>query len=84
MRQYTQIVHVVKIMGKEFTIQYITGTPEYNVYVCDNSGINCVYIDTINNFDIPYTKEIPAPYNSMSNFSIKIIDINGCEILKNF
>ncbi len=79
-----RIAHVVKIMGKEFTIQYITGTPQYNVYVCDDSGINCVYIDTINNLDIPYTKEIPSPYNSMSSFSIKIIDINGCEILKNF
>lgn len=71
-------------MGKEFTIQYITGTPEYNVYVCDQNALNCVYIDTINNFDIPYTKEIPAPYNSMLNFSIKIIDINGCEIIKTF
>lgn len=71
-------------MGRQFTIQYITGTPEYNVYICDNTGLNCIYLATINNYDIPYTQEIPEPYNTMSSYIIKIIDINGCTIIKSF
>jgi hypothetical protein len=71
-------------MGRQFTINYITGTPEYNVYVCDSTGLSCVYIDTINNYDIPYTQTIPSPFDGLSEYVIKIIDINGCVILKTF
>lgn len=71
-------------MGKQYVINYITGTPEYNVYVCDNTGLNCVYLATITNYDIPYTQDIPAPFDTMSSFIIKIVDINGCTITKSF
>lgn len=71
-------------MGRQYTIQYITGTSEYNVFICDSTGLNCIYLATISNYDIPYTQEIPAPYNTMNQYIIKIIDINGCEIIKSF
>lgn len=71
-------------MGRQYTINYITGTPEYNVYICDSTGLNCVYLSTIDNYDLPYTQEIPAPYDNMSSFIIKIVDINGCTINKLF
>jgi hypothetical protein len=72
------------MMGRQFTINYITGTPEYNVFVCDSTGLNCVYIDTISDSDLPYTKEIPVPFNTLTEYVIKIVDINGCEIIKQF
>jgi len=71
-------------MGRQYTLQYITGTPEYNIYICDSTGLSCIYLATISNYDIPYTQEIPAPYDSMDQYIIKIIDINGCEIIKTF
>lgn len=71
-------------MGRQYSIQYITGTPEYNVFVCDSTGLNCIYLATIADYDLPFTQEIPAPYDIMQEYIIKIIDINGCEIIKSF
>lgn len=71
-------------MGRQYTIEAITGTPEYNVYICDGTGLNCVYLSTIENSDLPYTQTIPPPYNIMGAYIIKIVDINGCEIIKVF
>lgn len=71
-------------MGRQFTVNYITGTPEYNVYVCDTLGVSCVYIGTFSNYDLPYTQTIPTPFDTLSEYIIKIVDINGCEIVKSF
>ena len=71
-------------MGRQYTINSITGTPDYNIFVCDNTGLSCVYLATINNGDLPYTQEIPAPYDNMDQYIIKIVDINGCSIIKSF
>ena len=34
-------------MGRQATINAITGSPNYDIYVCDITGISCVYLDTI-------------------------------------
>ena len=71
-------------MGRQATINAITGSPNYDVYVCDITGTSCVYLDTIADIDLPFTVELPFPYNEMVDYSIKIVDANNCIIIKTF
>lgn len=72
-------------MGRQITVNSIVYAAEsYNLYICDSGLLTCVYLATINNSDIPYTIEIPSPYDTMTEYSIKIVDSNGCEIIKTF
>lgn len=72
-------------MGKQISINSIVNSTEsYNVYICDTTLLTCVYLITINDSDIPYTITVPSPYDTMSQFTIKIVDANGCEIIKTF
>jgi hypothetical protein len=71
-------------MGRQITINSITATQGYNVYICDTTLVNCVYLATIDDADLPYTVEIPSPYDTMTDFSVKIVDANNCEIIKTF
>ena len=71
-------------MGRQITINSINAAQGYNVYICDTSLIPCVYLATINDSDLPYSIEVPAPYDTMTDFSVKIVDSNNCEIIKNF
>jgi hypothetical protein len=71
-------------MGRNVTINSITGTQDYHLYVCDTTLVNCVYIDTFDNSDVPFTATIPSPYDAMINYSIKIVDNNNCVIIKTF
>ena len=71
-------------MGRQVTINSITGAQDYHIYVCDTSLINCVYMDTFSNSDIPLTVNVPSPYDSITNYSIKIVDSNNCEIIKTY
>lgn len=71
-------------MGRQISINSITAAQGYNVYICDTSLITCVYLVTINDSDLPYLIDVPSPYDSMTDFSVKIVDSNNCEIIKNF
>lgn len=71
-------------MGRQIVINSINATQGYNVYICDVGLITCVYLATINDADLPYTIDIPSPYNTMTEYSVKIVDSNGCEIIKTF
>ena len=71
-------------MAVQVTINSLTGTSPYNVYICDTTLISCVYLATINDGDLPFTIEVPAPYDTMIDFSVKIVDANNCEIIKTF
>jgi hypothetical protein len=46
--------------------------------------VTCVYLATINDADLPYSIEVPSPYDTMTAFSVKIVDTNNCEIIKTF
>ena len=46
--------------------------------------MTCVYLATINDADLPYSVEVPPPYDTMTAFSVKIVDANNCEIIKTF
>ena len=71
-------------MGRQITINSITAAQGYNVYICDTTLVTCVYLATINDADLPYSIEVPAPYDTMTAFSVKIVDTNNCEIIKTF
>jgi hypothetical protein len=63
-------------------ISGITGSSPYNVYVCDENIINCTWESQITSGQIPYTFELPYIFQSQSDFAVKIIDFNGCSVIK--
>ncbi len=71
-------------MGRQIVINSITATQGYNVYVCDLELVTCVYLATINDSDLPYTIDLPVPFDTMNEYKIKIVDSIGCEIIKTF
>lgn len=63
------------------TINDISGTTPYDIYICDNPITKCIYIDRINS--IPYQFEIPTIMVKFSEFNLKVVDSSGCEVTTN-
>lgn len=65
-------------MAVEVTINNVTGQTPYNVYICQSSGVGCIYISTVST--IPYSFIIPPPYDGEDEYMLKLIDNNSCII----
>lgn len=65
-------------MAIQVTINDITGVTPYDVYICQSGGTGCFYIDTITT--TPYVFDIPEPYNTGTEYMLKIIDGQNCQI----
>jgi hypothetical protein len=65
-------------MAVQVTINSLTGTSPYDVYICDGSVSNCVYIATISS--PPYVFDVPPPLDTETSLCVKVIDTNGCII----
>lgn len=65
-------------MAIQVTINGITGSSPYDVYICQSNGTNCFYISTIST--VPYIFDIPEPYNTATSYMVKVIDNNNCLI----
>jgi hypothetical protein len=65
-------------MAVQVTINSITGTSPFDIYICQVGGTGCFYMATIST--LPYTFNIPSPYNTSSAYMLKIIDDKGCII----
>jgi hypothetical protein len=65
-------------MAIQVTINNITGSSPYDVYICQSDGSGCFYISTINS--TPYIFDIPPPYDNSTIYLLKIIDSNNCVI----
>jgi hypothetical protein len=65
-------------MGLNLTISSITGQSPYEVYLCQVDGTGCFYINEITS--TPYSFIIPPPYDTSTQYMIKIIDDFGCII----
>ena len=63
-------------MPKIITINDITGSTPFNVYLCDNPVTVCVYVDSISSF--PYSFQIPSLLENQGDYNLKIEDNNGC------
>ena len=67
-------------MDTNITITSITGITPYDVYVCDTGMTSCVYVSTINSGDLPYTFEVPIIYANSTEFNLRVVDNNQCQI----
>jgi len=65
-------------MPTDITINDISGSTPFDVWVCDTGYTSCIYVSTINSVDLPYTFEIPPVYSSLSDFVVRVIDNNDC------
>jgi hypothetical protein len=68
-------------MPNEVVINGLTGTSPFYVYLCDTAQTTCVYIDSITS--VPYSFEIPELFDGQTEFDLKIVTSNGCEIIQN-
>ena len=71
-------------MSTFININVIAGQAPFNIYLCENPIANCVYIDTIglNPNELPYEFQIPVIMEGQNDFTLKVIDNNGCESFK--
>jgi len=67
-------------MAVQVTINNITGSTPYQVYICQPGNTGCFYISEITDNDLPYVFDIPTPYNNAESYLLKIIDNFGCII----
>ena len=65
-------------MPTQITINTISGATPYDVYICDNPIITCVYIDTIST--VPYIFNVPSLLDGQLSYTLKIVDNNGCSV----
>lgn len=65
-------------MAIQVTIDNITGQTPYDIYICQTGGTGCFYMTTISS--VPYSFDIPSPYDTSLAYMVKIIDNNGCVI----
>lgn len=65
-------------MAVQVTINNITGSSPFDIYICQSDGTGCFYITTTST--IPYVFDIPTPYDNSTSYLLKIIDSNNCLI----
>ena len=65
-------------MAVQVTINSITGSSPFNIFICQSNGSGCFYVSTISSF--PYIFEVPPPYNTSGSYIVKAIDSVGCSI----
>lgn len=65
----------------EIVIYGLTGNTPYNIYVCNEDGSSCYWLDNITDGDVPYSFVLPPPFDSIGNYFIKAVDVNDCEII---
>lgn len=70
-------------MPTNINISNISGATPFNIYLCDDSIITCVYIDTIPSSSLPYDFQVPSIMEGQVSFNLKVIDSNGCTSISN-
>jgi hypothetical protein len=70
-------------MPIDITINNISGSSPFDVYICDDPISTCIYIDTITSGDLPYTFMVPIILENQTDFNLKIVDDNDCTITEN-
>jgi len=68
-------------MPTNITINNITGTTPFDIYICDDPITTCVYIDTINT--LPYTFVVPSILDGQLSYNLKVIDELSCVVIQN-
>jgi hypothetical protein len=65
-------------MPTQITISTLTGAQPFDVYSCDDTYNNCIYVATITSGQVPYNFDLPFIQEGMSSVGIKVVDNNGC------
>ena len=68
-------------MPIDITINNITGSSPYDIYICDDPVTTCIYVDTISS--LPYQFEVPSVMSTNTIFNLKVVDNNGCTTYEN-
>lgn len=72
-----------KQMPTNININNISGATPFNVYLCDEFNITCVYIDTVPSSSLPYNFQVPSIMEGQGSFNLKVVDNNGCTSISN-
>jgi hypothetical protein len=64
-------------MPNEVIINPISGTPPFNLYVCDITITYCFSAGTMTS--APYSFYVSSPLDSTTPIVLKIVDANNCE-----
>ena len=56
----------------------ITGQSPYDIYICQSSLNDCIYIDTITGTTLTF--DLPKPIDNSLEYIMKVVDNNNCEI----
>ena len=72
-----------KQMPTNILINNISGATPFNVYLCDQVNVTCIYIDTIPSLSLPYNFQGPSIMEGQVSFNLKVIDNNGCTSISN-
>lgn len=63
------------------TIDDLSGSTPYDIYLCDDLQTLCIYISRVSS--APYQFEIPTIMTTLTDFSLKVVDSSGCEVVTN-
>ena len=66
-------------MAHQVIISGTTGTPPYEIQVCDITNTYCYLVSSGETIPPAYTFYVPPPLDVVESFLLKIIDSNGCE-----
>ena len=64
-------------MQHDLTINSITGTSPFDVYVCDITNTYCFFVSGITTSSFTFT--VPTPLNGVEELLLKVVDSTGCE-----
>ena len=67
-------------MPTTITVNNITGSTPFDVYICLSGGSPCYYITSIASGSLPYNFTVPSPIENFSYYCMKVVDANGCII----
>ena len=63
-------------MPIDVTINNISGSTPFDIYICDDPITMCIYVDTIST--VPYQFSVPNLMINLTSFNLKMVDSNGC------
>jgi len=70
-------------MPTNININNVSGATPFDIYLCDESNISCVYINTIPSSSLPYDFQVPTIMETQTSFNLKVVDNNGCTSISN-
>ena len=71
-------------MSVQVTVNNITGSTPYQIFICDSNQSNCIYVSQITSGELPYNFTVPPPYDKNTQYCLKVIDKDNCTLISCF